>query len=351
MTIETIGESALTADRTPCPDRRLLLAGLGATLGGFSGTPAFARDSAPQDAVPLAPGPDVTEVRLLTNLFNRVGAWVYIDGQGPFVFVIDTGAGTTSIADTVADRLGLPAGDPVLVHGITEAAMARTVQVERLELNGMGFSQLQCPVFQRDQLGADGLIGLDVLSRFRLRFDVASRTATLTLRGVRIVLGGDVQTGSRIRRGRMNTVRGRYGQLILTQVQVDGQQTAAFVDSGAQYSIGNLALSRAIGARHPDRRRAPRPVPVYGVTGQRLNADLLQVDDLRLGLTRLGPTPLLFADLHCFETLEMADRPALLLGADVLSRFREVTLDFPDNAVAFTGRRPPSTRTLDRPEG
>ena len=351
MTVETAGEPALTADRTPGPDRRLLLAGLGATLGGLGGSPVSAQDVGAQDAVPLAPGPDVAEIRLLTNLFNRVGAWVYIDGQGPFVFVIDTGAGTSSIADTVADRLGLPAGDPVLVHGITEAAMTRTVQVDRLELNGMGFSRLQCPVFRRDQLGADGLIGLDVLSRFSLRFDVARRTATLTLRGVRIVAGGDVQTGSRIRRGRMHTVRGRYGQLILTQVQVDGQQAAAFVDSGAQYSIGNLALARAIGARHPDRRRAPRPVPVYGVTGQRLNADLLQVDDLRLGLTRLGPTPLLFADLHAFETLEMADRPALLLGADVLSRFREVTLDFPDNAVAFTGRRPPSTRAIDRPEG
>tara|TARA_R110002051_G_scaffold3894_1_gene20731 strand:+ start:3337 stop:4074 length:738 start_codon:yes stop_codon:yes gene_type:complete len=237
------------------------------------------------------------------------------------------------------------------VHGITEAAMARTVRVDRLDLNGMGFRQLQCPVFDRDQLGADGLIGLDVLGRFRLRFDVASRTATLTLRGVRMVTGSEVQTGSRIRRGRMHTTRGRYGQLILTQVQVDGQQTAAFVDSGAQYSIGNLALARAIGARHPDGRRTPRPVPVYGVTGQRLNADLLQVDDLRLGLTRLGPTPLLFADLHCFETLDMIDRPALLLGADVLSRFREVTLDFPDNVVTFTGRRPPSTRPLERPVG
>lgn len=351
MMTGTAGEPALTADRTPGPDRRLLLAGLGATLGGLGSSPAAAGGNGIQDPAPLAPGPDIAEIRLLTNLFNRVGARVYLDGQGPFVFVIDTGAGATSIADTVAARLGLPAGDPVLVHGITEAVMAPTVRVNRLDLNGMGFPQLRCPVFQRDQLGADGLIGLDVLSRFRLRFDVALRTATLTRRGVRIALGGDVQTGSRIRRGRMNTVRGRYGQLILTQIEVDGQTTSAFVDSGAQYSIGNLALRDAVSARNPDRRRAPRPVPVYGVTGQRLNAELLQVDDLRLGLTRLGPTPLLFADLHAFETLELADRPALLLGANVLSRFREVTLDFPDNAVAFTGRRPPSTRALNRPEG
>jgi hypothetical protein len=334
-------EAALTADRTPGPDRRLLLTGLGAALGGLIGSPVAAQDpgTPPVEA-------DVGSIHLLANLFNRVGAAVYIDGQGPFIFVIDTGAGTTSIADTVADRLGLPAREPLLVHGITSAAVTRSVNVSRLQLNGLGFRNLHCPVFPRGQLGADGLIGLDVLGRFRLSFDVERRAANLTVRGVRIIMGGDMQTGSRIRRDGMRTVRGRFGQMILTRVMVDGQSTAAFVDSGAQYSIGNQALRRAVTARRPEGARLARTLPLYGVTGQSLSADLLRVDDLRLGSTRLGPTPLLFADLHCFETLELADRPALLIGADLLSRFREVTLDFPTNAVSFTGLRPPGTRTL-----
>lgn len=339
---ESRWESALNPHHTHHLDRRALIAGLGA--GAVCAvSPAMAQEDGAQDRTQ----PEETrDVQLLSNLFTRVGAAVHINGRGPFTFVIDTGAGTTSIAGTVAEQLALPPLPPMLVHGITAATVTPGVAVDRLMISGLGFRNLRCPVFDRQQLGADGLIGLDVLDRFRLQFDVQRRSANLTIRGVSIIMGGDVPTGSRIRRDGLRTVRGRFGQMILTQVLVDGQLTAAFVDSGAQYSIGNLALQRAVNARRPDGGRLARAVPLYGVTGQALIADLAQVNDLRLGATRLGPTPLLFADLHCFETLELAGRPALLIGADLLGRFREVTLDFPGNTVTFTGLRRPSTRVL-----
>ena len=333
----------------PGPDRRSLVAGLTGAFGlGLGAGWAVAPPSAAQDGTPAAePDAEVQPIQLLTNLFTRVGAAVFVDGRGPFTFVIDTGAGTTSIADSLADRLELRPLQSVLVHGITEARVTRSVAVNRLQLSGLGFRNLTCPVFPRDQLGADGLIGLDVLGRFKLRFDVVRRSASLTMRGISIVMGGDIQTGSRIRREGLRAETGRFGQMMLTQVTVDGQPTVAFIDSGAQYSIGNLALRRATAARRRDGGRLARAVPIYGVTGQSLSADLARVDDLRLGSTRLGATPLLVADLHCFETLGLSDRPALLIGADLLGRFREVTLDFPADTVTFAGLRRQTTRTLE----
>lgn len=322
------------------------------TLGGLIGSSARAgpnglQDREPQDSKPQDLEADSGPIQLFVNLFTRVGAAVYINGRGPFVFIIDTGAGTTSVADTVADQLGLPAGDPMLVHGLTSAAVTRSVEVDRLRLNGLEFDNLRCPVFPRGQLGADGLLGLDVLGRFRLSFDVKNRTASLAVRGIRIIVGRDGRIGSLFQRDGMRSVRGRFGQLILTRVMVDGQSTAAFVDSGAQYSIGNQALRRAIETRRPMGARPPRSIPLYGVTGQSTNADLLRVDDVRMSTTHLGPTSLLFADLHSFEILGLADRPALLIGADLLSRFSEVSLDFPSNVARFTGLLPPRTQTLD----
>jgi hypothetical protein len=252
------------------------------------------------------------------------------------------------VADTVAERLRLPALDPLIVHGITAATQTGSVRVDRLLLSGLAFRDLRCPVLPRDQLGADGLLGLDVLGRFRLGFDVVRRSASLSIQGLRIVMGGaSMSTGSRIQRNGVRSLRGRFGQLILTQTVVDGVPTAAFIDSGAQYSIGNNALRRAVLARRPDSTRFTRQIPLFGVTGQSLFADLARVDEIRLGRSRLGSTPLLFADLHCFETLQLAGRPALLIGADLLGRFREVTLDFPNGTVAFEGLRRQTTRTIE----
>ena len=319
------------------PDRRLLLAGLGAA------SVSTARPPRSQEQQPAA-----EPIQLLSNLFTRVGAAVTINGQGPFTFVIDTGAAATAVSDHLATRLGLPAREPVLVHGITAATRTESVAVERLQLSGLNFRDLHCPVFPAANLGADGLLGLDVLGRFRLGFDVQRRSASLHIRGVRILMGGaDMTTGTRIRREGLRTAHGRFGQLILTQVTVEGVPTAAFIDSGAQYSIGNIRLQRAVAARSTDGGRLARRVPLYGVTGQSLSADLAQVSDLRLGAIRLGPTPLLFADLHCFGTLELADQPALLIGADLLGRFRHVTLDFEEGLVTFRGLRRQSARTIE----
>lgn len=323
--------------RLPGPDRRLLLTGLAATLawGRPSGAPAQAPDE--PAAIPL-----------LANLFTRVAASVTINDHGPFTFVIDTGAGRTSIADTLAGRLRLPVMEPVTVHGITAATRTDSVHVNRIFLSGLGFRDLRCPILPADQLGADGLLGLDVLGRYRLGFNVDRRSATLNGRGARILMGGaDMNTGTRLQRNGVRSVRGRFGQLLLTRTLVDGVETAAFIDSGAQYSIGNEALRQAITTRRANVPRPYRQILLYGVTGQSLPADIARVEDIRLGWSRLGQTPLLFADLHCFRTLELADRPALLVGADLLGRFRRVTLDFPGNTIAFEGLRRQTTRTIE----
>lgn len=325
------------------PDRRWMLAGLGAGAAGL------ALSRSPVRAQEPPPAPDAAQpVQLLANLFTRVGAAVTVNGRGPFTFVIDTGAAATAVSDAVAAELALPQRAPVLVHGITTATRTDSVAVDRLQLSGLNFHDLVCPVLPADNLGADGLLGLDVLGRFRLSFDVSRRSASLSIPGVRILMGGaDMTTGTRLPRAGVRTVRGRFGQLILTQVAVEGVPTAAFIDSGAQYSIGNGRLQRAVAARRSEFGRLAQRVPLYGVTGQSLSADLARVSDLRLGANRLGPTPLLFADLHCFGTLELDDRPALLIGADLLGRFRHVAMDFDAGSVTFRGLRRQTTRTVE----
>lgn len=308
-----------------------------AQTGLVLAAPAWAQDSTRQTP-PASPD---AEARLLANLLTRIGVEVDLDGRKA-LFVIDTGAERSAISDRLAQALDLPPGPPVLVHGITTAQMTPTVRLPHLAFSERRFADLVLPVFPYGLLGADGLLGLDVLSRFRLTLDLRRRRVMIAASGVDVVRRG-LSFGGRASRVGLDITdvrSGRFSQLILTQVAADGVPAVAFIDSGAQYSIGNRALMRALDSRLG---RVERPlVRVYGVIGQSLLVRSGELADLRLARRALGPTPLLFGDLHAFRILNLIDRPALLLGADVLTRFSQVTLDYGRGRIALGGlaRRP-----------
>lgn len=287
--------------------------------------------------------PAAVEAVMAANLFTRMSVRARVNGYGPYDFVIDTGASRTAVSEEMAAALGLAPGPDVLVHGVTSAQTARTVHVARLETAGRRFSDIEPCVFPRAVLAADGLLGLDALSRFHLEIDLARRTIRLTPSGPdRVTFGRAFSSPSRLSRFESARSRkGRFGQLILLNARVEGVEASCFVDSGAQYSIGNRALRRAVGERD-GRLTALNPIRVFGVTGQTLEAAPATVSQMEISNQRLGPTRLLFADLHAFGALELDDRPALLLGADILSRFSRVSLDFGLSRMNFGGLRRPS---------
>lgn len=274
-----------------------------------------------------APPPDA---RLLDNLLTRIGVEVEIGDDRP-VFVIDTGAERTSISDRLAERLNLAPGPDVIVHGITAAQRTPTVFLPRLEVLQRPFADLVPPVFQHSLLGADGFLGLDVLSQFRLGLDFRRRRATLSPSGqTRFFSGVGIATARRIGPDRGGARSSRSGQLLLSSVRVGDAVIDAFIDSGAQYSVGNLHLAQLAGPSTGE-------LQLFGVVGQSLTARQRILPDLKIARRDFGPTPLLFADLHAFRVLDLGDRPALLLGADLLTRFRRITLDYGVGQVAFEG--------------
>lgn len=295
-------------------DRRALIGGLAACL------------AAPEVAAQTEPGAEGLSVNILT----RMAANVRIDGRRA-VFVLDTGAERTSIAADLARSLALAPGPGMVVHGVTAARFVPSAIIPRLSFGGRSFGGVVAPVFERASLAADGLIRLDVLSRFRLELDLVRRRVLVHSSGE-----GQTTIAPATRLVISDRVRaGRFGQLILLDVLVQGRIVEAFVDSGAQYSIGNPALLSAV-----DRSTEAGSIDVFGVTGQTLRARLGRIDELIIDGQGLGSTPLLFADLHAFEALGLKDRPAMLLGADILYRFQRVTLDYGRRRVAFGRVRP-----------
>ena len=269
---------------------------------------------------------------------SRMTTEVYVNGQGPYKFVVDSGADTSVIGESIAARLGLPDAGRVLLHSITESTVVDRVEVESLKLGPTETFDLKLPVLDERDIGGDGMIGLDALVEQRLLIDFEERIITLDEEYDFPSAGPDVI---------VVTARLERGQLILTQVQVEGKRAEAVVDTGTEVTIGNLAMRDRLKKR---RNSIIQTVDIFGVTGARESIEFAIVPQIDLGSVTFTNVPIAFADLPPFEVFGLTDRPALLLGTDLMEKFRRVSLDFGDRKVRFQLKecrgRPTTIRTI-----
>jgi predicted aspartyl protease len=301
--------------------------------------------AAPIQVAASEPSHDPDTARLQTggDANGRVTVPVEIEGQGPFDFVLDTGANSSVVSVELAARLGLRDGGPAQVHGIAGVEPAPTVLVHRLEADSIAMRDLRLPALLGERLGADGLLGVDVLRNRRVLMDFVRRRVTI---GVARNAAAEPSafelrqssTGSSQELGRRIVVPARYrfGQLIIIAADVAGRGVTAFVDSGSQSTVGNTALRRMVFEGAPADPRATRyQVPVLSATGQTAQGELGRMPLLRVGGLDITGLTTVFSDLHVFDIWGLAKRPSLLLGMDILRRFNAIELNYARREVAF----------------
>jgi predicted aspartyl protease len=98
---------------------------------------------------------------------------VYINGQGPFAFALDTGASRTVIDRQIAEELRLPAiGEPVEVTGVGGSATAQPVRVENWRIDKIDVPAATMEAVELangdKKLGLHGLLGSDTLAKFEV---------------------------------------------------------------------------------------------------------------------------------------------------------------------------------------
>ena len=265
---------------------------------------------------------------------TRMSVAVRINGDGPYRFVVDSGADTSAISSAVAQALRLPAGRPATLHGITATARVERVRVDELALGDSVIRDLELPALREDDLGAAGLVGIDALVEQRLMMDFDRRLITIE----------DARRPQRRYDGEVVVVaRRRRGQLILTEASVVGRHVDAVIDTGSEVTIGNGAM-RALLARRIGTRM--QTVEVTGVTGVTIPIQLARLPELRVGPILLRDVPVAFADIPPFTAFALDKQPALLLGTDLMSNFRRVSLDFRARKVRFQLRRCAATSVI-----
>ncbi len=261
---------------------------------------------------------------------------VCLEGQGPFPFVLDSGAGQSTIDAGLARRLHLPAaGSAGQFAGVGCTGTAQPVEVGSWSLDGVSLAAQPLTAATLPQIGGKGepagLLGSDVLGRFgAVRVDFAAGALVLpgvegaTLSGSAPYTGPQGPPPSALTLGHgvavPLTVTPTPGAVSLSvAVRFASSPPRSFVvDTGSSQSVVSSALARVRSL--PGTDLAQRQSTVCSViTVPLVHSGRWSVPGLPLHPQLIGSTDL--------GTISLTGTQGLL-GSDQLKRYGWVVLDY-----------------------
>jgi predicted aspartyl protease len=273
------------------------------------------------DAVSGVPEIDKTtqtqDVRFRTERDDRMTVLVKLSGTGPYHFLVDTGADRTAVSRELVAKLKLESGSGAQLHSVAGVSTVNTARVDNLELTRT-LEKVDAAVLDSANMGADGIVGVDLLRSQRVQFDFEKQTMSI------------VPSATPDFRAEPGTIvvqaRRKNGRLVVTDALANGELLTIVLDTGSQVSIGNQALRARLRGRNLV--NAAETVVLESVTGDKITGDYMFIRHLTIGGIGLTDLAVVFTDAHTFKQLGLDKRPALLLGMNAIRAFKKVSIDF-----------------------
>jgi predicted aspartyl protease len=269
-----------------------------------------------------SPVANTQTIQLDPDGHERLTVAITIEGQGPFDFLIDTGAQATVLSRELADRLQLTDRMPATLVGLVSRVQTETVAVDGLMLGQHNFNVANAPLVDAQHLGngIDGILGLDGLQQRRVLIDFIKR---------KIEVADAEELGGNRGYEIVVKARRRLGQLIITNALVDGVRTAVLVDTGAQGSVINQALVDRLRSRSRETTR------LTDVNGTQVEGQIHMLSAFKVGKMTINGIPAFVAESPALKALGLDDEPAMMLGMRELKLFRRVAIDFDTRRILF----------------
>jgi predicted aspartyl protease len=264
---------------------------------------------------------------------GRVVVPVRINGRGPYRFIVDTGANHSTISPDLVRELGLTAGTQSLVtlDGITGAAQVNYVSIDRLQAGDLLLEDTTLPVVWAPVMaGADGILGAAGMSQKSLLIDFQRN---------RVAIASHVELATRNQAIKIHATRVINGLMVL-DTDVGGVRVAAVLDTGSERTLGNIALRDALkGKNRAKRGFVAQLTSVYGATKEVEPAEIAAAPMISIGALRITDVAVVYGDFHIFNVWGMHDKPAMILGMDVLGTVASINIDF-KNETVYVGNVP-----------
>ena len=307
---------------------------IAAALALLALLPAAPRAQSVDVAVPpveevLVTSPEPRYVAPTTrDRIGRIWAPVLINGQGPYRLVLDTGASRSALVQRVVDRLGVPVqADAVRLRGVTGTAIASAVRIDSMQFGELSVENARLPVVADAFGGADGVLGGEGLENKRITIEFR-RDRISIMRSHR----AEAAPGHAVVPFKYSPERG-----MRVTVKVGTVKAIAMIDTGAQVTVGNLALREALAKRRG--KRDEFDDVVIGITEDIQQASRVRVPSIVAGQMIVRNAEIRFSDLQIVDHWRLTSQPALLIGMDVLGTLDTLVIDYSLSELQLRTRR------------
>ena len=272
--------------------------------------------------------PELFAVPTTNDRAGRIVAPVMVNGQGPFRFIVDTGANRSVITPKLAQRLGLPVrlDKPIQLSGVTGRVLVGTTLVSRLEAGALVLTDVDLPVVASALADVDGILGVEAFGDMRLVVDFANNQFKI-----------ERSDGRRPPRGFATLpAQFKHGRLLVIDAAIGEQSAKAVIDTGAEGTLGTPSL-RALLHRRTTRDHVGGAM-IEGVGTDVQRAQVINAPAIHLANVEIKGAQISYGDFHIFEKWGLQDRPALLIGMDVLGAVDVLVIDYKRREVQIKPR-------------
>jgi predicted aspartyl protease len=215
-------------------------------------------------------------------------------------------------------KLKLPNAGGAALHSVTGVSAVTTARIRNIELTRNPQQSVEAAVLDAANIGADGIVGVDLLRSQRVQFDFDKQIMSIVPAEIPDF---HAEPGTIVVRARR-----KNGRLVVTDAEANGERLTVILDTGSQISIGNEALRRRLmGNSVVD---FDRSVELESVTGEKIRGSYTFVRELTIGGVSLTNLAVVFSSAHTFKQLGLDKKPALLLGMNAIRAFKKVSIDF-----------------------
>jgi predicted aspartyl protease len=245
---------------------------------------------------------------------------VYVNGQGPYPFILDSGADGSAVYQWFADQARLPRleGKDQDLSGQTGSSKVAMYHVDRLSLGGVPIDGVEAfGLPNRLDAGHQaGVLGNDFMDKAVIAFDFQCRRVE--------VYPKPVDMATVVRRNAQPIKAGiDAGTTLLTlPVTVNGVTGVALLDTGSRRTrlmpsfAKDAGIDTALPPFHDDE-------PIYGTSLTKRVPRTGPIDEVRVGNTVFAHATGQVVDLPVL-TQDFGGKPAMILGADLIGRYRLV---------------------------